>query len=156
MCRRWYSWPLFVLQNLYGIALIAALTFAGLSAAISSLFGPSRDLPRAALGLLMGTAPALVWWWYYRRQSRKATGALAALNPIKLRFTAEGFHTTERSGATSFVPWSIFAGYRKGKTIFLLRDATSRQYRVIPTEGLSSDRVGQIRSAIHSCLPELG
>jgi len=155
MCTSWYSWPLFMVENLYGIILIGMLIIGGLYALFTNLWGPSRDLSRAALGLLMAAGPTLAWWWNYRRESRKAVKALDALNPIKLRFTAEGLHTTERNGATNFAPWSIYAGYREGKTIFLLQDATLSQYRVIPAGGLSAYRVGQIRSAIQSCLRKL-
>lgn len=60
--RRWYFWPVYLAQNLYGIALVAALFFGGLSIAFKSLAGFKSDLSNAALGLLMAAAPALLFW----------------------------------------------------------------------------------------------
>ena len=46
---------------------------------------------------------------------------LATINPLKLTFDADGLLTHEKNGAHNFVPWSTFAGYREGRTVFLLR-----------------------------------
>lgn len=155
MSRRWYFWPLYVLRNLYSFALLALLVFGGLFIAVKSFLAPTPDPSRAAVGLVMAAGPSLFYWWVYRRNSRKATERLASINPVKLSFTPEGFHTTEKSGATSFAPWSSFKGYRDGKTIFLLLADNQRGFRAIPKEGLTAIQVEQIRSAVKSCLREL-
>ncbi len=80
---------------------------------------------------------------------------LAAINPLKLTFDANGLNTCEKNGAHSFVPWSSFDGFREGNTVILLRDAGSRQYRVIPKETVPPSDGEQIRSTIRARLPEI-
>ena len=41
MLRRWYGWPLFVAKNLYGIALVIAITAVGWRVAVKNLFWPT-------------------------------------------------------------------------------------------------------------------
>lgn len=103
----------------------------------------------------MMAVPMLGFYWLRRRDRRKATEMLAAINPLKLTFTADGIHTQEKSGATNFVPWSNFDGFREGQTVILLRETGKSQYRVIPKDTVSMMTVERIRSAVRSHLPEI-
>ena len=99
--------------------------------------------------------PVVGFLWFRHRDIRKATEMLAAVNPIRLSFDVDGIHTVEKSGASNFVPWGSFTGFREGQTVILLREAGSTQYRVIPKDTVSSIEVEQIRSAVRSHLREL-
>lgn len=155
MSRRWYYWPAFLFKNLYGLALMAAILFGGCSLLIKSLFASRPDLPRAALGLLLVAAPVMVFWWYRRRDLRTAGEMLAAINPLKLTFDAEGLHTCEKNGARNFVPWSSYDGFREGRYVILLRENQTKQYRVVPKNTVPECDAEQVRSAIRSRLPEI-
>jgi len=155
MSRRWYYWPAFLLQNFYGLAIMAAILFGGCSLLIKSLLTSKPDLPRTALGMLMVAAPVAAFWWFRRRDLRKATEMLAAVNPLKLTFDAEGLHTSEKNGARNFVPWSSYDGFREGRNVILLRENETKQYRVVPKNTVPESDVEQVRSAIRSRLPEI-
>ncbi len=103
----------------------------------------------------MVAVPLLGFWWFYRRDMRKAKMMLAAINPLKLKFTETGLQTLEKNGASNFAPWSSFSGFREGRTVLLLREIDTSQYRVIPKDTISTTDLEWIRSAIRSHLPEL-
>jgi len=155
MARRWYFWPAFVLQNLSGIGMVIFLLIGGVTLVIESLFNSTLDVPRAALGACIVTIPGGAFWWYCRREARKTSESLAAVNPLLLSFTSDGISTKEKNGATSFVPWSSFRGFREGRTVILLDETTSRNRRMIPTDSLSSSDVQSIRNLVRSHLPNL-
>jgi hypothetical protein len=93
--------------------------FAGCVVLARSLFTSTPDPLRAAIGLAMLAGPILLFWWLRHRELQRAAEGLAAINPVKLRFTAQGIETIEKSGASSFVPWSGFSGFREGRTVIL-------------------------------------
>jgi hypothetical protein len=155
MLRRWYYWPVFVLKNLYGIVLIIAVMIAGGSLVARSLFGAKIAVLRALAGGALMVGPAAYFGWTYRRELRKEHDDLADLNPLKVRFAADGLHTSEKSGARNFVPWSTFDGFLEGRTVFMLRNHESGHYRAIPKTTVPPTDLEQVRSAIRSRLPEI-
>jgi hypothetical protein len=156
MARRWYFWLFYVLQNLYGFGLVIVLFLAGITVAIRNLSSAPPNFPKAGAGLLMGTVMVVWWLWIYGRNVRKAEEALASINPVRLTLAAEGLQTVEKSGVKNFDPWTRFDGYREGETIFLLcGEGQASGLRTIPKEGLSSDQIAQLRSAIRAHLAEL-
>jgi len=155
MLRKWYAWPLFLIRSIYGLAVIAALLFAGGSLFIRSLFSARIQVSGAILGLLMVLGPCAGYWWLRTREVRKVTAMLAAINPLRLTFDTNGVHTLEKNRASNFSPWSTFSGFREGRTIFLLREAQSGQHRVISKDGLSRTLSEDIKSVLASHLPEI-
>ena len=156
MTSRWYAWPLLLLGNLQGVALVAALLIGGCVIFVKGVFTARPDLSRAALGIVMVVVPVVGFRWSLRHERRKADEELAAINPQKLTFDADGLHTLEKTGASSFVPWSSFTGFREGKAVILLRDAGSaKNYRMIPKKTVPESGVEQMRSSIREHLPEI-
>jgi hypothetical protein len=103
----------------------------------------------------MASATALVYWWSYRRTSRKASEALAEINPLKFSLDGDGLHLTQKTGVTVFQPWSGFQGFREGKTIFLLQRGAAGPEAVLKG-GLDPDQVEALRAALRSHLTEIG
>jgi hypothetical protein len=155
MSRGWTYWPAFVLRNLYGIGLVTVLMVGGGWTFVKSLFAPTPDLPHAAVGLLLMAVPTGGFWLFRSRDIRKATEMLAKMNPLILTFDASGLHTLEKSGATNFVPWASYDGFREGKRVMLLRERETQQYRVVAKKTVPAEAVDQLRSAIRSRLPEI-
>lgn len=155
MSHGWSYWPLFLFKNLQGVLIITALLIGGCLLLARSIFTPKPDLPQSAIGLLMIAIPIAGFWWFRRRDIRKATQVLANINPLKLKFDSNGLHTSEKNGASNFVPWSAYDGFREGKRVILLRESGTRQYRVIPKNTAPDSDIERIRSAVRSRLPEV-
>ena len=156
MTARWYSWPLLLLGNIQGVALVAALLIGGCVIFVNGVFTAKPDLLRAALGIVMVVVPVAGFRWAVRSEARKAEKELAAINPQKLTFDADGLHTVEKTGATSFVPWSSYSGFREGKAVILLCDAgPAKNYWIIPKKTVPESGVEQMRSAIREHLPQI-
>jgi YcxB-like protein len=155
MSRRWSYWPVFLVRNLYGLVIVAAIVFGGCSLLLKSLLSSKTDLPRAALGTALVAGPIAVFWWFRRRELRKATEMLAAINPLKLVFDAEGLHTLEKNGARNFVPWSSYDGFREGSKVILLREDKTGQYRIVPKNTVPETDSERMQSVIRSRLPEI-
>ena len=154
MARHWYYLPVFVVQHLQGLAIVAALVCAGIYVIVQSLVEPHSRLVThrdrsgsgrrsciAVLGVLSSQ----------RRQSYRTARSHQSFETA----TADGVHTTEKSSATNFVPWSTFRGFRDGNAVILLRNSDGSGYRTIPEGGLTPNDVERMRSAVRSHLPEL-
>ena len=155
MLRRWYDWPLLVAKNLYGIALVIAITAVGWRVAVQNLFSPQLAPLMGLTGIVLGLGPAAIFVWLYRREARKQAEELAALNPLRVAFAVDGLHTSEKSGANNFVPWSTFDGFREGRSVILLHYGKSKDYRAIPKNTSPPTAAEQVRSVIRSRLPEI-
>jgi hypothetical protein len=155
MSRGWTYWPRFVFQNFHGIVIVVALPIAGCFVLGENLITRRPDLPKSAMGLALVAAPIMAFWWFRRRDIRTATQMLAEINPLKLSFTSDGLHTFEKNGASNFMPWSGYDGFREERQVILLREATRREYRVIPRSTVPPGDVERMTSAIRSRLPEI-
>jgi hypothetical protein len=155
MTRGWTYWPAFVFRNLYGIALVCLFIAGGCLALVRSLFAPVRDILRAAGGLLLILIPIGVFAWLRSRDIRTAAEMLARINPLILTFEPNGLHTLEKSGASNFMPWSGYDGFREGNRVILLRETETQQFRVVAKQTVPAEAVEHLRSAIRSRLPEI-
>jgi hypothetical protein len=155
MTRRWYYWPLFLIQVFYPMALVGLLVIGGGLALVKNLSSSQPDFPKASLQLLVIAAPIFAIWWLYVREVKKSGEDLARINPQRLEFGNDGLHTYEKSGATGSVPWSSFDGFREGRAVILLRTTESGAWRMIPKKTSPPEGAEQIRSAVRSRLPEL-
>lgn len=154
MCRGWSYWPRFFVENLQGIVLVGAMLIGGSLLVAETLFTPTRSFQVRNWGAVGSCTDC---WILVAppKDIQTATRMLATLNPLKLKFESNGLHTFENDGANNFVPWSNYDGFREGKLVLLLREAKTRQYRVIPKETLPDTDVEQLRSAVRSRLPEI-
>ena len=153
MTRRSYSWLwiVFDLRLAFGIALVLLW---GCDLLLDSLF--THGLLRGALGIVTAAVLAAGSQWLLHRKARKAAEELAAINPQNLTFEADGLHTLEKTGASSFVPWSTYRGFREGESVILLFDAGSaKNCRIIPKKTVPESGVEELRSAIREHLPEI-
>jgi hypothetical protein len=155
MVRRWYFWPLFVFQNLHGLAVVIAVLAIGAGLFAKGVAGPLDELWQAAVGAIVVAFVIVGFVWLHRRGKREAEEALDAVNPVKLTFTGDGLKLTDKTGASSFTPWSGFDGFREGKSIILLREANATSWRPIPKQTVAPSDGEQIRSSIRSRLPEI-
>lgn len=155
MCRRWYYWPLFVVRNSYGFALIAVLLVNGVVLPRKSLLAPSLDLRGAGLASLLLALPAAGFLWYRNRDTRKANELLAGINPLSLTFQTDGLLSCEKNGSRNFAPWDSFDGYREGRAVLMLRETATREHRVIPKNTRPPADVERLCSAVRSRLPEI-
>jgi len=152
--RRWYAWPLWFVQNAYGILLVAGLLWAVVAGLIAAIHGKEHNVYR-----LLGLAGFLivlvgVYLWSYWNTLKQRSLLLSKINPVRLTLSQEGITWVEPSGASSFVPWTMYSDFRDGRFVCALRTTAGGPYRSIPKDTLTEPTSERIRSVLLANLPE--
>jgi hypothetical protein len=152
--RKWYAWPLWFFQNLYGILLIVALLWVIVAGAISVGRGEEHNPGRILgfLALLLFIAGIALWSFLSTRKRKREL--LTRLNPLKLTFSMEGVTELVPNGSSSFVPWSMYSDFYECPLIFVLRTKDGLGHRPIPKDAVPVEKRAQIRAALLAHLPE--
>jgi hypothetical protein len=94
--------------------------------------------------------PVLFLWLYWNRTQaaiRKAASQLSDTHG-SVSLDANGISASSSTGATSFVPWREYSGWKEGKDVFTL--TTGKSFRALTKRGLSETELEQLRSLLRT------
>jgi len=143
-------WPKFALANWYGILLLVAVTWG----TISGLLGQTK--PNWSAIAIIWAIIATIFVWSIYRTKRAQTRAFTQLNmtlPDQVNLTNEGVKLDGPNGATSFLPWRSFKGWREGHRVVLIDQTEGNQFVILPVAQLSEIERQQVRSFLQSQIP---
>jgi len=152
MTLSWTYWPKLMLANWYGIGLIVAIIWA----TISALLGHTEpNWP--ALGLIWLVIVGIVLWAVYstKRTQAKELTQLNATLPDHLNFTNDGMKFDGPDGASAFLPWRSFKGWREGRRVMLVDQCEGNRVVILPVAQLSEIERQPIRQFLKACIPPL-
>jgi len=143
-------WPRLLLANWYGLALILALIWA----TISGLLGQTKPNWRAVAMIWVVVAGIVLWVVYRakRSQARELTELNATL-PDQVILTNDGVKCDGPNGATGFLPWRTFKGWREGRRVVLLDQCQGNRFVMLPVSQLSEIERQPIRQFLQSHIP---
>jgi hypothetical protein len=141
MMRPWYYWPRVILRTGYFYLFLGILIWGFFYSLISSKGNLQTGLLCGSVAFLM----ILLLAWRYRRGVRTLQKYLNEANPVSLSLDNGGLSIAEKSGKSTFTPWSTISSFREGRYIFLLHLRESKDVRIIPKEGLSSPDTERVR-----------
>lgn len=146
-------WPKILLANWYGLALILALIWA----TISGLFGganPNWRFVAISWAVLGGIA---LWMAYStkRTMAREFTQLNATL-PDHVNLTTDGVKMDGPNGASAFLPWRTFKGWREGRRVVLIDQSQGNSVVILPVAQLSEIERLSIRQFLQSHIPAAG
>jgi hypothetical protein len=143
---KWY-WPKFVFINWYGIGLTCVLVWATLA----PLLGKSHPNWQA-LGLLWAVVAGIITWAVYRTKKAMAReyAQLNARLPDTIDLKSDGVKLDGPEGATSFLPWRNFAGWREGHRVILIDQSDNRGFVIVPVVELSDIEKESLRQILRS------
>jgi hypothetical protein len=136
-------WFRFFLRNLYSIFLFVIIAWLDIAR-----FTSGKPVLPASLALLL--LPILLIWLRWSRAQTALRKALSTTNDVQgsASIDANGISTSSASGATSFVPWRDFSGWKEAKDVFTLTKAKS--FQVLTKRGLSEAELGELRSLLRT------
>lgn len=146
-------WPRLLLTNWYGLALILALIWATISGVLDATNRNWRfiTIAWAAVG-------GIVVWVVYSTKGTMASefSQLNATLPDYLNLTADGVKIDGPNGASAFLPWRTFKGWREGRTVVLIDLSQGKNVVILPVAQLSESERLSIRQLLESHIPGVG
>lgn len=132
-------WPKLFLANWYASVLLIVILWAEITRLIDR-----KPIQASSLGLIL-IPVFLLWLYWYRTQGavRKAASELSDRRGTA-SIDGKGISASSSTGATSFVPWNRYSGWREGEDVFTL--TTGKTFRVVTKRGLSDGEIEQMRS----------
>jgi len=133
-------WPKLLLKNWYGLAVLGILTWA----TILGLIGKAK-LNWEGIGLVWAVIVALFSWSFYRARTEtvREFEQLNARLPDWITVADKGVTLSGPDGATGFLPWNHFSGWREGRRVLLLDRTQECGFVILPIGELSeSERQG--------------
>ena len=147
MARSNMYWPKLLAANWYGLALLLAVIWA----TILGLLG--RTKPNwTEVALIWAVVAAIVGWAVYstkRARARELTQLNATL-PDHISLTTDGIKLDGPNGATGFLPWRTFKGWREGLRIVLVDKSEGNRFVMLPVAQLSEIERQSIRHFLQS------
>jgi hypothetical protein len=146
-------WPKLLLANWYGTALILGLIWA----TISGLLGQTKPNWRAVAMIWVVVAGIVLWVVYRakRSQARELTELNATL-PDQVILTNAGVKCDGPNGATGFLPWRTFKGWREGRRVVLIDQSQGNSVVILPVAQLSEVERLSLRQYLQSQIPAIG
>ena len=140
-------WPKLLLANWYGTALIGFLIWA----TISGLLGQTKPNWRFVAVVWVVFAGIVLWVAYRtkRAQARELT-QLNSMLPDQINLTAEGVKLDGPNGASAFLPWQRFRGWREGRRVVLVDQRQGNRFVMLPVPQLSEIERLSIRQFLQS------
>ncbi len=137
------------------IALFAIGTLAGAAVCtVSSLTsGPRPDWK--AVAAIWAIVALLVLGTVYKTK-RDRSLEIARLNaelPDQIGLTSEGVKMEGPDGASSFLPWKAFKGWREGRRVVLIEDSRRKSFVIVPVGRQSVTARESIRQFLASYIP---
>jgi YcxB-like protein len=136
-------WPKLLLANWYASLLLIALVCAETSRVIEG-----KPIQPSSLGLLL-IPLALLWLYWYRSNAAIRTAATQMSDTQgSATIDPNGISASSSTGATSFIPWREYGGWKEGTDVFTL--TTEKSFRVFSKRGLNDIDLEQLRSLFRS------
>lgn len=145
-------WPKVLAKNWYATALLLLILWA----TIAGVVGHNK-VNWHAIGIVWLVLAGLFVWTFYRvkRSRARALARLDAALPNQITLTGDGVKMDNTNGATSFMPWNTFKGFREGQRVFLLDQTKANSSVVLPTVRLSENERRSLRDFLRSRVPSL-
>jgi len=150
MTRSKMYWVKLVVGNFYGAALLLIAVWV----TISGLLGQTKpNWPGVAVIWALGAGLILLSVYRTRRAWARQVTQLNAALPERISFTNDGVKWDGPNGATGFVPWRNFKGWREGRRVILVDQRDGNRAVMLPVAQLSEiDRL-PIRQFLQSQIP---
>lgn len=132
-------WPKVFLANWYSTLLLIVMVWAETARLVEG-----KPIQPASLGLLL--IPIFFLWLYWNRTQAAVRKAATQMSDSQGSATidANGTSASTSAGATSFMPWREYSGWKEGKDVFTL--TTGESFRTLTKRGLSETELEQLRS----------
>ena len=143
-------WARLALRNWYGIALLVAVTWG----TIAGLLGQTKpNWP--ALGIVWAVIAGIFGWSFYRAKQgqMRALAKFNAASADQISLANDGVKMNGPNGATRFLPWINFKGWREGSRTVLLDQTQENQFVILPIAQLSEIERQQLRGLLRSQIP---
>jgi len=143
-------WPKLLLANWYGFALIAAIIWATLSGFLG------RTKPNwQAMGVIWLVIAVIILWSVFttKREGARNLAKLNATLPDQVNFTNAGVTLDGPNGASAFLPWTHFKGWREGKRVMLVEMVEGNSIVIVPVAQYSEIDRQPIRQLLQSSIP---
>lgn len=140
-------WPKLLAANWYGILLFLA----AILATISGLLGWIKPNWKA-VAIVWAVIAAITGWTVYRTKRARAR-ELTQLNaslPDHITLTIEGVEWDGPNGATGFLPWRNFKGWREGKRVILVDQSAGNRFVMLPVAQLPGIDLQSVRQFLQS------
>jgi hypothetical protein len=146
-------WPKLLLANWYGIALIVALIWATLSRLLGWTNPNWRNI-----ATIWAVVVGIALWVFYstKRTTAREFTQLNATLPDHLSLTTEGLKLDGPNGASAFLPWRTFKGWREGKRVVLIEQSQGNSAIILPVSQLSELERLSLRQYLQSHIPAVG
>ena len=145
-------WAKLALRNWYGIGLLVAVTWA----TIAGLLGQTKpNWP--ALGIVWTVIAAIFGWSFYqaRHGQTRALEKFNAASADHISLANDGIKMDGPNGATRFLPWINFQGWREGSRTVLLDQIQENHFVILPIGQLSEIERQQLRGLLRSQVPSV-
>jgi YcxB-like protein len=152
LTRRKSVWlrPLIGLRTLYGVGLLVAIGWA----TVEGLLGRTKPNWQAVSIIWLVIAALFVWSVYSAKQGRAKM--LTQLNSVladQVILANDGVKMDGPNGATRFLPWTNFKGWREGSRTILLDQTQANQFVILPVARLSELECQRLRGLLQSQIP---
>ena len=146
-------WPRLLLANWYGLALILAL----IGATISGFFNATNPNWRF-ITISWAVVGGIGLWVVYstKRTMAREFSQLNATLPDHLNLTTDGVKIDGPNGASAFLPWQTFKGWREGRRVVLIDLSQGNSVVILPVAQLSEIERLSIRRYLQSYVPAVG
>jgi hypothetical protein len=153
MTRSKMYWVKLVVANWYGAALLLIAVWA----TISGLLGQTKPNWQAVAVIWVVAAGLVLWSVYWARRGRaRQLVRLNATLPDQVDFTNEGVKWNGPDGATGFLPWRNFKGWREGRRVVLVDQREGSRAVILPVAQMSDMEREPIRQFLQSHIPPVG
>lgn len=145
-------WVRLVVANWYGTALLLMVVWG----TIAGLLGQINPNWRV-IGIIWVVVAGLGFWAVYntRRTRARQLTQLNAVLPDQVSLTNDGVKLDGPNGATGFLPWRNFKGWREGHRIVLLDQCEGNRAVMLPVAQLSEIEREPIRQFLQSHIPPI-
>ncbi len=147
MSRSGTYWLRVLAVNWYGTLLLIAITWGTIAALVDH-----KRVDWDFVGLMWLVVVGLFVWSYYRvrRSHARAFTKLDAALPDQVILTNDGVKLDGPDGATSFLPWNTFKGFREGQRVILLDRTKVNNPVALPIVRLSENERRSLRDFLRS------
>jgi hypothetical protein len=137
-------WPRLLLTNWYGLSLVLALIWATISTNSTWRF----------ITIAWTVVTGIALWAVYSSKRTLASefSQLNAALPDHLNLAADGVKIDDPNGASAFLPWQVFKGWREGGRVVLLDLAQGSSFVILPVAHLSDSERLWVRQLLQSHL----
>lgn len=152
MARQKSYWVKLFIRNSYAFLLLVAIAWI----TIAGLLGQTRPNWKA-VGIIWAVIILIAIWSVYKVKRGQAK-TLTQLNTVlsdQMVLANDGVKMDGPNGATRFLPWTNFKGWREGQRTILLDQTQANQFVILPIAQMSEIERQQLRSLLKSQIPSV-